>query len=248
MKTSVVTTYNTTTFSAGSVYGLNTFAGTAFTDLFIDSGTGVKLISLPTTPNPTSTPGPAGSALGSPATVAVDTSGDLYTTGAADGNFYELVNNQTGHVAEELSSALPTGGNYGLVVTGGAGTATAYFTDQTANTLSTATTTPMMVTVTTLATGAPLNGPAGMVMVGSNLYIANCGGNDILKATTAGMVSVVAGGGSPSEADGNNTAASFDCPFAITTDGTNLYVADMNGNTIRKIVKRPVTPARASID
>jgi hypothetical protein len=36
--------------------------------------------------------------------------------------------------------------------------------------------------------------------------------------------------------DGPATSASFNTPYGITTDGTSLYVADMNNNKIRKIV------------
>ena len=69
----------------------------------------------------------------------------------------------------------------------------------------------------------------------SSFYVANCGGNDIVKITSAGAMSVVAGYGAPAELDGNNTGAGFSCPFGITNDGTNLYVTDLSGNSIREI-------------
>ena len=34
---------------------------------------------------------------------------------------------------------------------------------------------------------------------------------------------------------GTGTSASFNLPHGITTDGTNLYVADMSNHLIRKI-------------
>ena len=43
------------------------------------------------------------------------------------------------------------------------------------------------------------------------------------------------GGGGGSE-DGTGTSASFNSPLGITTDGTNLYVADGDNHLIRKIV------------
>ena len=35
--------------------------------------------------------------------------------------------------------------------------------------------------------------------------------------------------------DGAGTLARFDNPIAITSDGTNIYVADLSNNAIRKI-------------
>lgn len=43
-------------------------------------------------------------------------------------------------------------------------------------------------------------------------------------------------GSSTGSIDGNGTAAKFNLPYGITTDGTNLYVADYINNTIRKVV------------
>lgn len=49
-------------------------------------------------------------------------------------------------------------------------------------------------------------------------------------------VSTFAGkAGTAGAADGNTAHASFDLPKGITTDGINLYLADLNNHTIRKI-------------
>ncbi len=50
------------------------------------------------------------------------------------------------------------------------------------------------------------------------------------------VVTTVAGTGSSGSANGTGTSASFNNPNGITTDGTNLYVADRNNDLIRKIV------------
>ena len=42
-------------------------------------------------------------------------------------------------------------------------------------------------------------------------------------------------GSEDSHSDGTGTSASFYRPMGITTDGTNLYVADNGNNLIRKI-------------
>ena len=49
------------------------------------------------------------------------------------------------------------------------------------------------------------------------------------------VVTTVAGTGSYGSANGTGTSASFNYPVGITTDGTNLYVADLSNHLIRKI-------------
>jgi len=56
------------------------------------------------------------------------------------------------------------------------------------------------------------------------------------NTTTSGAVTTLAGTGSSGSANGTGTSASFYYPRAITTDGTNLYVADSSNHLIRKIV------------
>ena len=55
-----------------------------------------------------------------------------------------------------------------------------------------------------------------------------------LSLSTA--VTTVAGTGSSGSANGTGTSASFNGPAGITTDGTNLYVAEFVNHVIRKIV------------
>ena len=52
---------------------------------------------------------------------------------------------------------------------------------------------------------------------------------------STGEVTTVAGTGSSGSANGTGTSASFNLPHGITTDGTNLYVADMSNHLIRQI-------------
>ena len=49
------------------------------------------------------------------------------------------------------------------------------------------------------------------------------------------VVTTVAGTGSSGSANGTGTSASFNGPRGITTDGTNLYVADFDNHLIRQI-------------
>jgi hypothetical protein len=48
-------------------------------------------------------------------------------------------------------------------------------------------------------------------------------------------VTTLAGAGTATSTDGIGTAAAFYGPKGITCDGTNLYVSDYDGYTVRKI-------------
>ncbi len=73
---------------------------------------------------------------------------------------------------------------------------------------------------------------------GTNLYVADTNNQTIRKVVIAnGEVTTFAGAaGSPGYTDGTGSAARFSDPNTITTDGTNLFVADSDAGTIRKVV------------
>jgi DNA-binding beta-propeller fold protein YncE len=81
--------------------------------------------------------------------------------------------------------------------------------------------------------------PYGVAVDGSgHLYVADSNNNTIRVVTTAGgSVSTLAGtGGIAGSADGAGGAASFNSPAGVAVDaGGNVYVADSNNDTIRKI-------------
>ena len=86
-------------------------------------------------------------------------------------------------------------------------------------------------------TSASFDNPGGITTDGTNLYVADIDNHLIRKIViSTGAVTTVAGTGSAGSANGTGTSASVYYPRAITTDGTNLYVADTNNNRIRKIV------------
>jgi hypothetical protein len=105
-------------------------------------------------------------------------------------------------------------------------------------------------TVTTLAgsssgfldnatgTSARFNNPMGITTDGTNLYVADYDNHRIRKIViSTGVVTTLAGGSSSGSTDNaTGTSASFNNPHGITTDGTNLYVADYLNHRIRKIV------------
>ncbi|PWK79668.1 sugar lactone lactonase YvrE [Mucilaginibacter oryzae] len=80
------------------------------------------------------------------------------------------------------------------------------------------------------------NNPAGLALdaVG-NLYVADYGNNLIRKVAIDGTISTIAGK-SAGNVDGKGAAASLNGPRAIAIDAAgNLFVADANNHTIRKI-------------
>jgi len=85
-------------------------------------------------------------------------------------------------------------------------------------------------------TSASFNNPSRITTDGTNLYVADRNNHLIRKIViSTGVVTTVAGTGSTGSANGTGTSASFYYPVGITTDGTNLYVADTINHLIRKI-------------
>jgi hypothetical protein len=85
------------------------------------------------------------------------------------------------------------------------------------------------------AATATFNFPTHVGTDGTNLYVADMDNMTIRQIVmSSGMVSTLAG--TPAGADGTGTAAAFNNPYAITSDGTNLFVTDYSNNKIRKIV------------
>src|SRR6266480_340694 len=89
---------------------------------------------------------------------------------------------------------------------------------------------------------ARFNSPAGVAVDSAgNTYVADTVNSTIRKITPAGVVTTFAGlAGSTGSANGIGSAARFNGPVAVTIDNIgNIFVADTNNHTIRKI-----TPAR----
>jgi sugar lactone lactonase YvrE len=93
------------------------------------------------------------------------------------------------------------------------------------------------------ATSATLSTPMGLAIDGSgNLYIADWGNGRIRKVSTTGIISTIAGNGVAIPISGNAgdgglaTVAEIDAPQGVAVDASgNVYIADYNGNTVRKV-------------
>jgi uncharacterized protein (TIGR03437 family) len=89
------------------------------------------------------------------------------------------------------------------------------------------------------ATSAQLYNPYGVAVDGSgNIYIGDCLNNRVRKVSSSGIITTVAGTGSPgfSGDGGPATSAQLYNPYGMVVDGSgNLYIADSSNNRIRKI-------------
>jgi sugar lactone lactonase YvrE len=88
---------------------------------------------------------------------------------------------------------------------------------------------------------ATFSSPLGITTDGNSLYVADTFNDKIRKIViTTGMVSSLTGiantAGIQGATDGAGATATFIAPQGITTDGSNIYVADRYNNKIRKIV------------
>jgi streptogramin lyase len=85
---------------------------------------------------------------------------------------------------------------------------------------------------------AGFNAPRGVAIDrGGNVYVADYYNSTIRKIDPAGVVTTLAGSARlPGTADGTGSEARFTHPTGLATDsGGNLYVADTDNHTIRKI-------------
>ncbi len=89
---------------------------------------------------------------------------------------------------------------------------------------------------------AELSSPWDLAKIGDALYIAMAGTHQIWKLDlTKQTVAPFAGSGAEARSDGGLEDSAFAQSSGIVTDGVNLYVADAESNTIRKIDTRKGT-------
>ena len=89
------------------------------------------------------------------------------------------------------------------------------------------------------ATRAQLNTPAGMAFdTSGNLYVADSANHRVRRISPAGIITTVAGNGTPGYSGdfGPATSAQLKQPMAVAVDShNNLYIADSGNNRIRVV-------------
>ncbi len=90
---------------------------------------------------------------------------------------------------------------------------------------------------------ARFNSPDGMTIVGQDLYLCDTNNSDIRKVNIPSRtVTTIAGTANiAGTEDGHGTAAHFNLPTQIATDGQALYIADSGNSAIRRITLADMT-------
>src|SRR5438128_2634969 len=202
----------------------------------------------------------------SPAGIALDSAGNLYVADTLNSTIRKITSagvvTTLAGTAGVIGSADGTGSgarvNYPYAVTL-AGT-TLYVADTYNHTIRKITSNGVVTTLAGAAgvfgsadgtgSGAQFHLPFGVAAdKAGNLYVADYSNSTIRKITSAGVVTTLAGtAGVIGSADGTGSAAQFFYPFAVAVDGAgNVYVADTNNYTVRKITPAGVVTTLAGL-
>lgn len=88
-----------------------------------------------------------------------------------------------------------------------------------------------------LAASARFNGPQGVAVDGAGVvYVADTGNNRVRRIASDGLVTTLAGDGTPGFANGAGAQARFNAPRGVAVDNFgNVYVADSGNSSVRRI-------------
>lgn len=172
-----------------------------------------------------------------PSGIAVDRSGNIYTTEASLALILKITPmGEITVLAENVAGLSPSfSGPTGITIDS---SNQVYVADPGNNTIEKINSDG---SVSTFAgrIGATFNAPEGVAVDGAgNVFVADSANNTIRKITAEGAVTTLAGdANAPAGSnDANGTSATFSDPMAVAVDAQgNVYVADCGNSTIRKI-------------
>jgi sugar lactone lactonase YvrE len=190
-----------------------------------------------------------------PSGIAIDSAGNMYVADAGNDTIRKITPDGTvstlAGTAQQSGSADGSGAAARFLGPSGVATdsmGTVYVADysnstirrisRTADVSTFAGTAEHLGSVDGIASVARFNYPTGVSLDSAgNIYVADFRNNTIRKITPAGNVTTLAGAaGEPGSADGIGSAARFNNPAGVATDSAgNVYVADSENGTIRKI-------------
>jgi sugar lactone lactonase YvrE len=200
-----------------------------------------------------------------PAGAAVDAAGSIYIGDSANNRIRKvtpagvvttLAGSSSKVFADGTGSAATFNAPHGLAVDADGNV---YIADASNNRIRKMT--PAGVVTTLTGSGSPafadgleseasFNFPLGVAVDSAgNVYVADYSNNRVRKVTPAGLVTTLAGSGSPTFADGTGIAASFQGPSGVAVDTTgNVYVADEWNGRIRRVTPAGVVTTLAVIN
>ena len=206
-----------------------------------------------------------GARFAGPRGVAVDTTGNVYV---ADGD-YVIRKITSGGVVTTWAGGYPSGSADGTGATARFSSPYGVAVDPTGNVFVADSANHVIRKITPLAEVSTLAGlaesrgtadgtgpaarffnPQGVAVdAAGNIYVADSSNHTIRKVTPAGVVSTLAGlAGTSGSTNGAGTAARFNTPLGLALDAAgNLYVADTDNHTIRKITSAGVVTTLAGL-
>ena len=94
---------------------------------------------------------------------------------------------------------------------------------------------PQTGLVNSTGESARFDAPAGVTVIGDDLFVSDTGNNTVRKVTASGVVT-------------SHTGSVFNVPWGIVAVGTDLYVADSENHAIRKVTPAGVVTTFAGSD